>query len=95
MSYDQDDTIFIKVCKRRVTHEISYFADVPTYEVYKATIRLNGEPIRYVTWIFTKKELFVMARSGKPNIMHLPYFEPDLTDYNKLVDKIKTYVVFS
>lgn len=94
-SYDHDDTILIKVCKRRINHEISYFADVPTDEVYKVQIRVGGTPIRYVTWVFTKKELFVMDITGKSNLTHLPYFEPDLTSYSKLVDKIKTYILFS
>jgi hypothetical protein len=94
-SYDDDDTILIKVCKKRISHEISYFADVPTDTVYKVTIRIGGVPVKYVTWVFTKKELFLMARTGRSNITYLPYFEPDLTNYNKLVDKVKTYLLFS
>lgn len=94
-SYDKDDTILIKVCKKRVNHEISYFADVPTDEVYKVRIKIPGKPIKYATWVFTKKELFIMAITGKSNLAHLPYFEPELTDYNKLVAKVKTYILFS
>lgn len=29
------------------------------------------------------------------NKINIPYFEPDLSDYNKLIEKIKTYVTFS
>ena len=94
-SYDDDDTILIKVCKKRITHEISYFADVPTDTVYKVTIRIWGAPVKYVTWVFTKKELFITAKTGKSNITYLPYFEPDLTNYQNLVEKVKTYILFS
>ena len=29
------------------------------------------------------------------SLLHLPYFEPDLSDWIKTLDKIKTYVLFS
>jgi hypothetical protein len=89
------DSVLLKTCDRRIGHEISYFANVPTDTVYKVKIRIDGTPVKYVTWVFTKKELFLIARTGQSNITYLPYFEPDLTNYNKLVDKIRTYILFS
>jgi len=47
----------------------------------------------YAKWLFRAKEVRVETED-KANV-YLPWFEPDFSNYNALVDKIKTYILFS
>jgi hypothetical protein len=55
-------------------------------------ISLSTKKFIMAVWRFNKKTLKIRT-SDSPEYS-IPFFEPDLTDYNKLIDKIKTYIVF-
>lgn len=53
----------------------------------------------YVDWNFEKEELkitegWIGASFYEPNVI-IPYFEPDLSQYDKLIKKLRTYLIFS
>lgn len=71
-------------------------------EVTSLTININPKTNLQATWTFGPREFCVwtgnIARTGTYAIAtwkYLPYFDPDLSDYQKLVNKVKTYLVFS
>ncbi len=95
--------ITIKVCEKRVNHRIEYrstsidnnhariiilrydsnieFLWAPMVEILTARPRGSIEKTLYATKI------------GKS--IYIPYFTPDFSDYHKLLNKLKTYLVFS
>lgn len=84
-------------CKKHPTHQLQVVIGNDD-EVQKISVLVSFEPIIWVTWHFLSEEVRVHNFNkvlskimGDP----LPWFEPDLTDYHKLVDKLKTYILFS
>lgn len=58
-------------------------------------------PLIKVSWDFVAKTVRVghgtideMIKNNR-DPEHLPYFEPDLSDFKQLIDKLKTYILFS
>lgn len=82
-----------KFCAHRPTHYIKFIA-LETDDVFEIIIRISVNPMSYAKWVFTSKSLRVeMTSISTP--LYLPWFEPDLSNYNKLLQKLKTYMVFS
>jgi len=79
--------IITKGCEKRVGHGIVFSASAQDDEVYIIQISL-GQSI--ATFSLYVKKLWI-----DPGYMILPYFDPDLSDYEKLVNKIKTYILFA
>lgn len=91
------------MCARRLDHKFSvfYYMNVAAEFIDKVdymSIRVFNNI--NVTWDFIHKRIAI----GKENIalknylnstQYIPYFEPDLSNYDKLVSKLKTYVIFS
>lgn len=63
-------------------------------EIYSITILLSHNPKVEVTWHILSEELIV-KKDTEILGMRLPYFEPDFSNYPKLLDKLRTYMVFS
>jgi len=90
---DMDNRV-TKSCTRRIDHKITMIADGD--EVSQMSLDLGND--QEAVWLFTLNAVWIQARlhSKNPkNTVVLPFFEPDLSDYKKLVDKVKTYLVFS
>jgi hypothetical protein len=90
--------ITLKECARNPSHNLKLLSNDDSDEVSKISIKLSNNPATWATWHVLSRELrihnFTKTLSrilGDP----LPYFEPDLTDYNKLVNKVKLYIIFS
>ncbi len=88
----------INKCFKYIDHRIEIKARQSDDEVYQISILLSGIPLRWAIWHPLVKELVIhrvdkdkSETSGTP----IPYFEPQLSDYPKLIDKLKTYIVFS
>lgn len=83
-----------KYCNLRLNHKITMIVNGD--EVSQMSIDLgNG---REAIFMFYLKKIWVqsIAGSSKPmDYIILPFFEPDLSNYKKLVDKVKTYILFS
>jgi hypothetical protein len=83
-----------KYCNRRTDHAIAMI--VEDDEVTSLSIGISHKTQLQATWIFNMREIWVIDLSDKDKIITtIPYFEPDLSKYRKLVNKIKTYLVFS
>jgi hypothetical protein len=87
------DNFISKECFKRLDHKIKFISTPVNDEVTQIIIRISDKPITYAKWIFNKSVVRIES-SSKQNI-YLPWFEPELNDYCKLVDKIRTYVIFS
>lgn len=52
----------------------------------------------YVHWNFDMDQVFIVNGWSVANFRNpplLPYFEPDLSQYDKLIKKLRTYLTFS
>ncbi len=90
------DTFLRKTCFRKPDHKVTYVSRCDECEIELMGIELHAQDMLRANWNFISKELFVTR--GPPEIatsQPMPYFEPKLDDYKKLVEKIKTYLPFS
>jgi hypothetical protein len=82
---------FIKICSKRINHNIQWEAlDNSHDELYKIYVLLNNKPVG--EWNVIYKYINVYTPKGE---LRIPYFEPDFSNYKRLIEKIKTYIVFS
>src|SRR5271168_2156575 len=89
--------IEFKTCARRTTHYVRFIFIhniMGEDEVYEIILRISDSPLTYVKWIFMVERVRVVA-DGVKNDIYLPWWEPDLSDYYKLMKKVKTYMLFS
>ncbi len=83
-----------KYCTRRIDHKITMI--VEDNDVSQMSIDLgNGQE---AVWLFILGAVWIQATkfSKDPkSTMVLPWFDPELSNYKRLVEKVKTYLVFS
>ena len=61
-------------------------------------VELYNKTLVRVNWVFSTQQIIVtkgLLKNKQYTIINLPYFEPDFSDYNKLIKKLRTYMVFS
>lgn len=81
----------IKNCFKLIDHSISfYLTDWGTIKFFE--IPIGNE--NYARWTLFPNYKFHITFLGK-EITELPYFEPNLSNFGALVNKIKTYITFS
>lgn len=81
-----------KMCARRPNHNILFRANNPEHNtVHYLSTRIRVDLKAF--WYPDEQNLLI--DSPKLPALKLPYFEPDLSDYSKLIDKLKTYLLFS
>jgi hypothetical protein len=82
-----------KYCNRRVDHNVKLIVDMDDDKVTQMGIDLgNGYE---AIFLFSLKAIWIQGIKKDKSMMVLPFFEPDLSNYRRLVDKVKTYLVFS
>lgn len=94
-----------KTCSRRLNHVLELSYDHNTDEVLSAHLTYDRTNMNYVVWFFDVHHVWVSKRvwipkgngfyEGEAKNLQLPWFEPDFSNLKKLVQKIKTYVLFS
>lgn len=75
----------------------------PGYDDQLAFLSLQLSPKCFVNWNFfvpgicwlSDAPIKIQASRKKVRIERLPFFEPDFSDYKKLLNKIKTLILFS
>lgn len=92
-NYPINEALISKECSKRPSHGIKFFAEVINSEVYEVIVRTLPIPLTYVKWLF--KGQYVRIETVGKETVRLPWFDPDLSNFNKLVDKVNTYLVFS
>jgi hypothetical protein len=82
-----------KECTNKLDHKIYYISLMDSYdELSLVSIPLTHGVI--VIWSPLIKDLEI-RNTSKTEGQHLPYFEPDFSDYKHLIKKLKTYITFS
>lgn len=87
-----------KSCTKHPSHQIKSISADETNEIVKLTILVSFDPTIWVTWHYLSEEIRVHNYSKPFSKMigdPLPWFEPDLSDCSKLIDKVRTYIIFS
>lgn len=105
--YDLERTILNQTCSSKIDHFIRIKSRANDYSGESLIIRIDMEnlssPFTWAVWNFKAQTIVITKgyyvgyslRNMLGNIAYIPFFEPDLSDYPKLVNKIKGYIVFS
>lgn len=98
-----------KFCKSMPNHKIQYIHDLTSDYLTDIRVWLDIANEVMIDWNYENRILSVWYRKykgeklsyqGKPvtvtgKVLYLPWFEPDLSNHQELINKIKTYVLFS
>lgn len=85
-------------CMKRLDHKFTTTIDSKRDEIVTMGIEISPQGMVRFQWNFKNKTAFVAKgppEQAKETAVYLPYFEPDLSDYWKLVNKLRTYITFS
>lgn len=85
-------TMLTKKCYKRINHKILFRAYNKDHDNVDL-ISIPWERTDVINWYFGSK--MCVLNPLKDDHYYLPFFEPDFSNYNKLIDKIKTYLMFS
>ena len=91
--YEPNNFVEAKICNKRVNHNITFLSRANEDCVFAIRIVLDPN-VKVVTWRFDTKETKIY-KFGTTDCFQLPWFEPNLTNYRKLIKKINTYITFS
>ena len=105
----KDKTILSQICSLKLDHAIkvrSLANDKSPKIVELVSVRLEkpstkGIPSKWAMWDFREQRLTVVSSiytffvEQENNSVVLPFFEPDLSNLPALIDKVKTYIVFT
>ena len=99
MRLKSGNNIWLKTCVNRLGHNVSCSTKVNNDdELSTLSFVIDSKSQLRVTWFFDDKLVFIHKSSvnlAKKNGQMIPYFEPDLSNYKKMLEKIKTYLIFS
>lgn len=86
-----------KICDKQINHQFRSYQYEDSDNIFAIDIEIDKESQIHAFFQLSTKTISIY----KGNKLHardalkLPYFEPDLSNYNKVVDKIRTYVLLS
>lgn len=95
-SYYENDKILKKVCNKRVDHNITFSSNywrTSHDRISYISTDMNDLGLRAV-W-YPDKKLFNFDKMVVGGDICMAYFVPDLTNYSRLIKKLKTYLTFS
>jgi|SRR5208283_2695592 len=81
-----------KKCDKKLNHKIT-FHTYTNNDDYISFIRIPLSGDTSVYWYFGSYTVEIIT-NGKLDLI-LPWFEPDLSNFTNLIDKVKTYLLFS
>ena len=81
-----------KICDKKLNHKIIFHAYTNNND-YVNFIRIPLSKNKNISWYFSSHYVEIYAKGILDTI--LPWWEPDLSDFNALVTKINTYILFS
>lgn len=89
--------VYTKECRRRLSHILEIDYDGETDEVVNVILTYDRTNKSQVFWFYRFKEVTVVSNANDDggNDLRLPWFEPDLSNLKKLIQKIKIYILFS
>jgi hypothetical protein len=89
--------VWRKSCTKRLGHKFAAYYNIDDSELSGICIQIVGNTEAH--WDF-KNNLLSVNKNAKTlkdrleSTKLIPYFEPDLSNYKKLVSKMKTYILF-
>jgi hypothetical protein len=89
--------VWSKKCTKRLGHKFSVFYNINEADINSLCIQISKNVD--VLWDF-RNELLSVSKPGKSlkelmkSTQFIPYFEPDLSNWKKLISKLKTYILF-
>lgn len=84
--------IWKKSCNRHLNHTFSIIFDINSEMTISTHISLPVQKSFIIySWYFADQKLQLNNDSSNNS---LPWFEPDFKDWNKLINKLKTYTLF-
>lgn len=94
------DYYIIKCCRLKIDHYILFEAKIDPFNeeiVYRIKLRISDKIL--IVFHFNSKIIEIIHKSKISEAFYqksdIPFFEPDLSDHKKLINKIKTYLLFS
>lgn len=89
-----------RVCDTKLNHSFVCIIKDEDDSVLVIGMTLNRSTGLKVFWDFARQRILVhKGESHVPfpadNLLQIPWFEPNINEYDKLIDKIKKYVTFS
>jgi hypothetical protein len=90
----------IKTCNKRIGHKIMFISHITDHNIVTG-LELEFRPKTRAMWVWLPTEDLLSfwiskgSDSDPKTLRDIPAFEPDLSNYRKLVNKIKTYMTFS
>lgn len=90
--------VWRKVCNKRLNHKFSVFHSVNGVVVDNVCIQIAGATFAH--WDL-KNNTLTIAKEGlsvkktEESSFDIPYFHPDISNYDHLVAKLQTYIIFS
>lgn len=83
-----------KYCNKKVTHGITMVCDDD--EVTSLSLGMDYKTQLQATWLFNLRELWIWEGEKKEvPVIKIPWFEPNFSNHRKLINKLKTYLLFS
>lgn len=91
-----DISFIMKSCDKTLYHKI-YIESLSANHDKVYAIRLHISKNLIVNWFPEINSLRVYSydANNTRNSYKIPYFEPNFSNYKKLINKIKTYILFS
>jgi hypothetical protein len=91
---------WIKDCSTHLNHKFSSITSVmDENKLYDLEISITMIPCIYAVWYLQSQILHIRKSINKQDfyILTVPYFDPEpyINDYDKLINKIKIYMVMS
>lgn len=89
-----------KHCKKRLDHQFQCIISASN-ELEAFSITISMDPLTRVGWEFNQKKCVVNVGTiqdiirRKDDGFQLPYWDPDLSNWEELVRKVKAYLTFS
>lgn len=87
----RDLTRLTKTCSKRLDHSIKIRACDRDHNYINWISILWGAGV--INWYYGSGSLLLNTMKGVD--YHIPFFEPDFSDFKKLKEKLKTYLLFS
>ena len=81
--------LWIKSCTNKLSHNFNLIYRLDEHEARQIIIEIRP----FIRMRFNLVEKTLTCLNGF-SINDLPYFEPNIYEYDKLISKIKTYLVF-
>lgn len=86
-----------KICDTHLNHQFRCYGYDNVDTIFAIDVEIDKESKIRALFQLATKDIYVYK--GKklymPDSLKLPYFEPDLSDYARLVSKLRTYVLLS